>query len=123
MPSCQVDGNDASAVARAVAEAVERARGGRGPSFILADTYRWREHCGPFYDNDLGYRSEAEFAAWRERDGLARMRRQLTEAGILDAGREAGMVRTIENEIAEAFAFAEAAAFPDANSAGDGVYA
>jgi pyruvate dehydrogenase E1 component alpha subunit len=123
MPSCHVDGNDAGAVTRAVTEAVDRARGGRGPSFILADTYRWREHCGPFYDNDLGYRSETEFAAWRERDGLARLRGQLSEAGILDADREAGMVQTIEDEIAEAFAFAEAAVFPDAKSAGDGVYA
>jgi pyruvate dehydrogenase E1 component alpha subunit len=123
MPGSHIDGNDVDAVVLAVTEAVDRARGGRGPSFILADTYRWREHCGPFYDNDLGYRSEAEFAAWRERDGLARMRGLLSEAGILDSDREAGMVQTIEDEIAEAFAFAEAVAFPDADSAGDGVYA
>jgi TPP-dependent pyruvate/acetoin dehydrogenase alpha subunit len=120
---CHVDGNDVRAVLRASAEAVEQARGGGGASFILADTYRWREHCGPNYDNDLGYRSEQEFQAWRKRDPIARHRRLLTEAGVLDADQEAAMVRAVEDEIAEAFAFAEAAPYPEAETAGEGVYA
>jgi TPP-dependent pyruvate/acetoin dehydrogenase alpha subunit len=120
---CHVDGNDVRAVLRASTEAVDQARGGGGASFILADTYRWREHCGPNYDNDLGYRSEQEFQAWRKRDPIARHRRLLTEAGVLDADQEAAMVRDIEDEIAEAFAFAKAAAYPEAETAGEGVYA
>ncbi len=120
---CHVDGNDVRAVLRASAEAVDQARGGGGAAFILADTYRWREHCGPFYDNDLGYRSEQEFQAWRKRDPIARHRRLLSEAGILDPEREAAMARAIEDEIAEAFAFAEAAPYPAPETAGEGVYA
>jgi len=120
---CHVDGNDVRAVLRASSEAVEQARAGGGASFILADTYRWREHCGPFYDNDLGYRSEQEFQAWRGRDPIARHRRLLTEAGVLDADREAEMARAIEDEIAAAFAHAEAAPYPEAETAGAGVYA
>jgi TPP-dependent pyruvate/acetoin dehydrogenase alpha subunit len=120
---CHVDGNDVRAVLRASAEAVAQARGGRGASFILADTYRWREHCGPFYDNDLGYRSEQEFQSWRKRDPIARHRRLLTEAGVLDPEQEAAMVRDVEDEIAEAFAFAEAAPYPEPETAGQGVYA
>lgn len=123
LPSCHVDGNDVRAVVRAAAEAIDHARRGGGPSFILADTYRWREHCGPFYDNDLGYRTEAEFLAWRERDPIVRLRGLLTDEGALDAKREAEMVREIEDEIAAAFAFAESAAFPDPGTAGEGVYA
>ena len=120
---CHVDGNDVRAVLRAAGEAVDQARSGDGASFILADTYRWREHCGPNYDNDLGYRSEAEFQAWRKRDPVARHRRLLTEAGLLDPQDEAAMARDIEDEVAEAFAFAEAAPAPDPDSAGEGVYA
>ena len=45
------------AVNAAAVAAVARARAGDGPTFILADTYRWREHCGPNYDNDIGYRT------------------------------------------------------------------
>ena len=111
------------AVLRAANEAVDQARSGGGASFILADTYRWREHCGPFYDNDLGYRTEEEFEAWRKRDPIARHRRLLTEAGLLDPEGEAALVRTIEDEIAEAFAFAEAAPYPEPDTAGEGVYA
>ena len=123
LTSCHVDGNDVRAVLRAAGEAVEQARRGGGACFILADTYRWREHCGPFYDNDLGYRSEAEFQAWRRRDPVARHRRLLSEAGVLDPQSEAAMSRLIEDEIAEAFAFAEAAPYPDPVTAGEGVYA
>jgi len=118
-----VDGNDVLAVARVADEAVDRARSGGGPSFILADTYRYREHCGPFFDNDLGYRSEAEFQEWVERDPIALNRRLLTDAGVLNPEREEALKRAIEEEVSEAFAFAEAAPFPEPNSAGDGVYA
>jgi len=120
---CHVDGNDVRAVLRASKEAVDQARSGGGASFILADTYRWREHCGPFYDNDLGYRTEAEFQTWRKRDPVARHRRLLTEAGLLDLEREAALARVLEDEIAEAFAFAEATPYPETESAGEGVYA
>jgi pyruvate dehydrogenase E1 component alpha subunit len=123
LASCHVDGNDVRAVARAAAEAIDHARRGGGPSFILADTYRWREHCGPFYDNDLGYRSEAEFEAWRERDPIARLRGRLTEDGVLGADQEAGITAALTEEIAEAFAFAKAAPLPEPDSAGGGVYA
>ncbi|WP_293699639.1 thiamine pyrophosphate-dependent dehydrogenase E1 component subunit alpha, partial [uncultured Agrococcus sp.] len=44
MPGVDVDGNDVQAVYDAVDEAVSRARAGGGPSFIVANTYRWRGH-------------------------------------------------------------------------------
>ena len=33
---------------------------GRGPQFLELETYRVREHCGPDYDNNLGYRTANE---------------------------------------------------------------
>ena len=44
MPGESVDGNDFSAVAQAVDQAVKRARNGDGPSLIENITYRWRGH-------------------------------------------------------------------------------
>ncbi|HUT21402.1 MAG TPA: thiamine pyrophosphate-dependent dehydrogenase E1 component subunit alpha, partial [Anaerolineae bacterium] len=44
MPGTTVDGNDLLAVREAVSEAVQRARGGGGPSLIENVTYRWRGH-------------------------------------------------------------------------------
>jgi pyruvate dehydrogenase E1 component alpha subunit len=53
------DGNDLSEVIRISSEVVAAARDGR-PGFIEFETYRWREHCGPDFDNHLQYRSDAE---------------------------------------------------------------
>jgi pyruvate dehydrogenase E1 component alpha subunit len=104
MPTVTGDGNDAAAVYAATAAAVARARDGAGPSFLVFDTYRWLEHCGPNYDNDIGYRSPAEFEAWRDRDPLLITRAQLDSG--LSAADEAQMRYQIDGEIDEAFRFA-----------------
>ena len=35
-----------------------------------ATNYRWREHCGQGYDNDIGYRTELEFESWKQKDPI-----------------------------------------------------
>jgi TPP-dependent pyruvate/acetoin dehydrogenase alpha subunit len=123
MSTAHVDGNDVVAVYRATVTAVTRARAGNGPTFILADTYRWREHCGPNYDNDLGYRTVAEFTEWQQRDPIARLRASLRGSGLLDAEAEAVVQADLQREIAAAFAAAEAAPLPDSSLAGTSLYA
>ncbi len=67
MPGEIVDGNDADAVFRAVADAAERARRGDGPTLIEAKTYRLEG----FSTSDMGgYQSDEEIALWRERDPI-----------------------------------------------------
>src|ERR1043165_7017418 len=53
LPSAHGDGNDALAVYWMVEEGVRAIRAGGGPRFYEFATYRWREHCGPLYDNDI----------------------------------------------------------------------
>ncbi|MBJ31424.1 MAG: acetoin dehydrogenase [Acidimicrobiaceae bacterium] len=64
------DGNDAEEVAGLAEDAVQAIRLGSGPAFLEFSTYRWREHCGPYYDNDLGYRTQEEFESWRDSDPI-----------------------------------------------------
>ena len=123
MPTVHVDGNDVRAVRRAAVAAVARARAGLGPTFLLADTYRWREHCGPNYDNDLGYRTPAEFEQWRERDPIARLRAEMRASGLLDSAAEQAIEAEFAREVAAAFAAAEAAPMPDPRLATVGLYA
>ena len=123
MATAHADGNDVAAVAAATDEAVARARRGDGPTFLLFDTYRWREHCGPNYDNSLGYRTSEEFETWRALDPLARHRAALERAGILDAAAAEGMASALEEEIAEAFAFAKASPLPEPSAAASTIYA
>jgi pyruvate dehydrogenase E1 component alpha subunit len=117
MPAEVVDGNDVQAVCVSASAAVARARAGGGPSFIQADTYRWREHCGPNYDNALGYRTVTEFEEWKARDPLARL-----EPEIARGDRER-MAREIAAEVAAAFAAAEDAPAPSPATIADRIYA
>lgn len=82
MPGIRVDGNDALSVYGAVRTAVERARGGGGPTLVEAVTYRLEAHTTA--DDTSRYRSEEEVAAWRERDPVARLLSLLREGGIAD---------------------------------------
>ncbi|MDA8312979.1 MAG: thiamine pyrophosphate-dependent enzyme [Actinomycetota bacterium] len=81
MPGVTVDGYDPLAVLGAVAEAVDRARSGGGPSLVEASCYRIGPHATA--DDPSLYRDEAEAALWREREPIGRFERQLQEEGHL----------------------------------------
>ena len=117
------DGNDAAFVFDTVNHAVAEIRAGGGPVFIEFSTYRWREHCGPFYDNDIGYRSEQEFEEWKRKEPIARLESELLEKGIVTQVELDEMDRAIGRETQEAFEFAEASPFPHPDEAFTGLYA
>jgi pyruvate dehydrogenase E1 component alpha subunit len=105
------DGNCAEDSHEKLAAAFAHVRNGRGPAFVELATYRWREHCGPNYDNDIGYRSEEEYRAWLARDPVSRLRAKLAAEGAVDSVAE--IETEIASEVAGAFARAEAAPFPN----------
>jgi pyruvate dehydrogenase E1 component alpha subunit len=121
MPAVHVDGNDVEATFRATSDAVARARDGQGPTFLLLDTYRWREHCGPAFDNNIGYRTEAEFHAWEARDPIRALRARI--AGALTATQDKEMTDEIAAEVEAARAHARAAPLPEPSQATQHVYA
>ena len=123
MSFASADGNNVAAVFEAAQEAVARARQGNGPSFLLFDTYRWREHCGPGFDNNIGYRTEAEYETWRLRCPLEASRAKLHAQGKLTPADEASLAAKIKQEIDAAFEFAKAAPLPQPSQAADHVYA
>lgn len=123
IPSHQGDGNDPLATYELMRAAVAHARSGRGPVFLELKTYRWREHCGPGFDNHIGYRTEAEYLAWRERDPVATFEQRLQQSGEFDELRHAQFKDAVEAEIAAAFAAAESAPFPAGSSLFNHVYA
>ncbi|WP_296547524.1 thiamine pyrophosphate-dependent dehydrogenase E1 component subunit alpha [Phenylobacterium sp.] len=107
------DGNDPRAAYGLLKSAADRVRTGAGPQFVELATYRWREHCGPLFDNDLGYRTEAEYLAWKARDPIPRLTEELRSEGALDPAWLATTQAEIQAEIEAAFAFAEVSPFPD----------
>ena len=113
LPGITVDGNDVVAVYRAARTAVERARRGQGATLIEVKTYRFREHVGPNYDIELGYRTRAELDRWMARDPVSGLARRLERAGVLPAARRAVLDGQIEAEVADAVAFAKSSPFPE----------
>lgn len=117
------DGNDSVAAYRVLSSAVEAARLGEGPQFIEFPTYRWREHCGPNFDNDLGYRTEEEYLEWKKKDPIERLRRELLEKGTLMQSDMSRWMSEINQEVRAAFDFADSSPFPEANDAYRDLYA
>ena len=98
MPGVRIDGNDVSAVADTVGDAVERARGGGGPTLIEAVTYRWFGH---YAGDRAAYRADDEVHEWRALDPLIR-----TRAAIGDEAADR-LDRDVEEEISAALEFAK----------------
>jgi TPP-dependent pyruvate/acetoin dehydrogenase alpha subunit len=80
--------------------------GAEGPFFLECMTYRLKEHVGPAEDFHLGYRAREEAALWIERDEVLRV------AGMLAAAVRTRVEKEVDDEVAAAFAFAEASPFP-----------
>ncbi|WP_280399224.1 pyruvate dehydrogenase (acetyl-transferring) E1 component subunit alpha [Nocardia carnea] len=80
IPASRVDGNDVLAVLAVTRRAAARARGGGGPSFIEAITYRMGPHTTA--DDPTRYRTAAETEEWARRDPILRMRRLLEREGL-----------------------------------------
>ena len=118
-----VDGMDAKATYRAIEKIAGHVRNGNGPALLEIDTYRWREHCGPNYDNDIGYREEAEYLAWKEKDSETRLVKELLQGGAITQEDIVKMDEKIHAEVEEIFAFAKSSPFPDSKTAGDYQYA
>ena len=116
------DGNDVAEVYTKTSEALASIRAGGGPQLLEFSTYRWLEHCGPNYDNDIGYRTEAEYLGWKAREPIARFESTLLSDGIVSAAEVVQMDLDIEREVSAAFEFAEASPFPTAVSAYTDLY-
>jgi pyruvate dehydrogenase E1 component alpha subunit len=106
IPGVRVDGNDVLKVYETTLEAVSRARTGGGPTLIEAMTYRWREHVGPDYDYNLGYRSKQELEEWLEKCPIKRV------SEVVSQREEKMLIEGFSKEIDEAIDYARQSPFP-----------
>lgn len=110
--SYQGDGNDVVEVYSLAKQAVQKARQGGGPTFLEFKTYRWLEHCGPNYDNDLGYRTESEFQCWKRCCPIKKPKERLLKEGYFSNQEIDRIVSELEAEIEDAVVFAKESPFP-----------
>ena len=75
----QVDGNDVLAVYSATRDAVQKARSGKGPTFIECLTYRMANHTTA---DDAGkYRTKKEVELWGKKDPIERLKKYMIKKG------------------------------------------
>jgi pyruvate dehydrogenase E1 component alpha subunit len=119
MPGSCVDGMDAIAVYREVKETVDLARSGEGPSFIEAKTYRFLGH----YVGDPGlYMPAEERKAWRERDAIVKLGRQLRAWGYLTEEEDESLRAGVEAELQEGVEYARSSPLNPPEAALEDVY-
>jgi TPP-dependent pyruvate/acetoin dehydrogenase alpha subunit len=120
MPGLVVDGQDVGVVNAAVAEAIERARGGGGPTLLEMKTYRYRGHSRA---DPARYRPEGELERWKERDPIELLAARLADEGALTADDLTRMRSEVQDEIDAAADRAQASPVPTLEEIGTYVYA
>lgn len=117
------EGYDVLACVDALQKMTDYVRDKKGVGFVEIYTYRYREHCGPNYDNDIGYRTISEYESWLTKDSINYFYKTLQQENIITQNQFDKMKSTITQEIIAAFDFAEKSEFPDKNEAISGEYA
>ena len=118
MPGERVEENSVEAVHQAAERAVDRARGGGGPSLIEVHTLRlW----GHFEGDPQAYRPDLEGVPGR--DPIPTYERALRADGLLDDATERDIREESAATVEDAVAFAKRSPEPAAESALDYVFA
>ena len=115
MPHWNIDGNDIDTVIREFSKAVDRGRRGDGPSYIVANSYRFRGHS---MSDPMKYRKTKE-GQWlpeveeaRKRDPIVILQNRLQEKGILTEEQAEAMEAEIASEMNDVMRRVEADPFP-----------
>ena len=120
MPGAAVDGQDVLAVRDAVAACAQRARAGRGPSLLIANTYRYYGHSR---SDPRAYRTREEEAYWRDRDPIKLFGAYCIEAGIFSEKEIQTLDDSTTEDIEQATQFAIDSPMPNPSELYTDVYA
>src|ERR1051325_4434804 len=120
--SVRADGMDVEAVYDTTQQAVERARSGGGPSFLIFETYRFCGHG--MSDRDRAYRTREEEQQWQQNcDPIARLAERLIEGGRSTPAELDLIQARVKQEVAAGVEFGMSADFPEADEVAKHVFA
>lgn len=103
------DGNDLLAVYEMAKSAVEKARGGGGPTLIECKTYRYAPHTSD--DDDRTYRTREEVEDWKSKDPIPRFEKYLIQNKLVSDSDLEAMREEIKEDLSAAVKYAEEAPF------------
>jgi TPP-dependent pyruvate/acetoin dehydrogenase alpha subunit len=109
IPGEVVDGNDIMAVYDSAKRAIDRARGGEGPSIVEYKTFRMTGHSA---HDDAGYVPPELFEEWKSKDPIVRFEKYLLDEGTITQQRIEEMQRDCALMIDDAVEWAEQQPYP-----------
>ncbi len=110
MPHYSIDGNELDTVIEEFGKAAERARKGEGPSYIVANTYRFRGHS---MSDAMKYRTKEEMQRARQRDPISLYEVALRERGLLTDEQAEALEQEVNKIVDEAIRQADEDPHPD----------
>ena len=119
MPAEPVDGMDPAKVARAVSQAIVRARKGDGPTFLEMKTYRYRGHS---MSDAQHYRTKDEVEEYRKIDPILQVKKILLEKKYASKNEIEKIDSRVKEKVKECEKFAEESSYPEKNLLYDAVY-
>ena len=120
MPCAPVDGMDPVAVAEAVKEAAERARGGEGPTFLEMKTYRYKGHS---MSDAQKYRTKDEVSEYQKIDPISQVLEHIKKKKWATEEEINSIQENVKKKIKEVVDFAEESPFPPNEALYQNVYA
>lgn len=120
MAGIKVANNDAVEVYEAAAQAIARARSGKGPSLIEVKTDRYLGH---FQGDAEVYRPKDEVANLRKSDPIPKLAAQLKSQKLMTDAQEATITARAHKRVADAFAYARKSDYPTPQEALQDVFA
>ena len=107
-------GNDVLKVHSLAKHCIRTIRRNKKPIFLELKTYRWLEHCGPNWDDNLNYRPKGELKKWIKKCPLKKFKNK-----ICSNPKKLNIIKKLEkdinNEINIAFSSAKNSKFPKKN--------
>ena len=119
MPSKPVDGMDPVAVAKAMDEAISRARRGEGPTFLEMKTYRYRGHS---MSDAQHYRTKKEVEEYKKIDPITQVLDVIKDKKYLSDEEIKAIQLDVKTKVQECVDFAENSPYPEKQQLYDVVY-
>lgn len=110
MPTPVCDGMDPDAVADTMAEVIEHARSGKGPSLVEIKTYRFKGHS---MSDPQKYRTRDELNSYRDQDPIQTVKGYLLETFNVKEDVIKAIDQAVKEEVADCIEFAENSPWPD----------
>ncbi|GGE24946.1 pyruvate dehydrogenase (acetyl-transferring) E1 component subunit alpha [Psychroflexus planctonicus] len=119
MPCGPVDAMNPVKVAEALDEAIDRARSGKGPTFLDLKTYRYRGHS---MSDAQKYRTKDEVEEYQKIDPIAQVKETILEKKYATEDELKKMDKKVKERVKECEEFADDSDFPEKNVMYDVVY-